>query len=430
MDAIVVSPTEGTSRAVRSKDTWQPAHLIGADGPIRFLCRHLLTTGNTPDTRLLPNKQTLLLYGRPGCGKNTLIHAIDQETGKRVFLDQPAFSEVRDWKMRPWNGTEFGEWARACCRRIQLIENDDSAHRTRAELNVDRTKNPPTGALLILIQDIHHLLYYRGNGDPATALLQLLTTARRCSVRHDRVRILMTCSESPGQFPQDIQDLIGARCYVPLFEARDRIAFMLQMMREFRALCAKDPTLANVAWVDIDLNDDAFITDPDHILNTLAIYSVGTTPRELHDFMLRSFDACRYAEQYQVVWSVFKKTLSGSPLMMDAPSTVLRSLTSSSTTWRERSASRRTTRPARTRLCCSTRAWTPRSRPRTRAFAFSTRLDLRTCLTRLFLEEEERSDRQNDTLLKASPRTCTRPLPIASRSRKSSSQTPPSATRP
>jgi hypothetical protein len=314
--ADIVSPGDGTSKAIRSTETWQPRELLGAEVPLRFLCQNLLNVGSTPDTRLLPNKQTLLLYGRPGCGKNTLIHAVDNVTGRRIFLDKPAFAEIRDWKMRPWNGADFAEWARACVRRIQLIENDTETHHFRPARSNDgeSERNPPvaSGALLILIQDIHQLSYYRGNGEAATALMQLLTTARRCGVHRDRVRVLLTCSESPGQFPQEIQarkrnrfsffhsfaqDLVDARCYVPLFDAKDRIAFMLNMMREFRMLCAKDTQLSKVSWVDIDLNDKAFLADPDHVLNTLAVYSTGTTPRELHDFMLRSFDACRFPNE-------------------------------------------------------------------------------------------------------------------------------------
>jgi hypothetical protein len=120
--------------------------------------------------------------------------------------------------------------------------------------------------------------------------VQLLTAVRLCPFR-DEVRVLLTCAESPGQFPQDIQDLIDARCYVPLLDASDRITFMLALMREFKHLC--ETVLQNVSW-SIDTSDEAVASDPDHVLNTLAVYSAETTPRELYDFMLRSFDACRH----------------------------------------------------------------------------------------------------------------------------------------
>jgi hypothetical protein len=66
---------------------------------------------------------------------------------------------------------------------------------------------------------------------------------------------------------------------VPFFEAKERIEFMLRMMREFHQLCLKSPELKNVEWVDIDLMDGAYLSDPDHVLNNLAIHSTGTTPR-------------------------------------------------------------------------------------------------------------------------------------------------------
>jgi hypothetical protein len=109
--------------------------------------------------------------------------------------------------MRPWNGSEFVKWAQTCCHRIEVLSRDDSHHAIRAQQSRNFENNAPE-SLLILIQDIHQLNYYRGGGsngtDPVSALMQLLTTARQC-LRRDSVRVLLTCGESPGQFPQDIQ---------------------------------------------------------------------------------------------------------------------------------------------------------------------------------------------------------------------------------
>jgi hypothetical protein len=63
--ANVITPADGTSRAVRHPETWTPPSLIGADIPFQFLCQHLLDRNTSPDgNRLLPNKQTVMLYGR------------------------------------------------------------------------------------------------------------------------------------------------------------------------------------------------------------------------------------------------------------------------------------------------------------------------------------------------------------------------------
>jgi hypothetical protein len=104
------TPLDVTARCVRPAGKHEPQTLLGAEIPLAFLKRHLLDR-TTPNSRLLPNKQTVMLYGRRGCGKNTLIHATDP-SGKRLFLDSPAFGEIHDWKMRPWNGAEFAEWAK------------------------------------------------------------------------------------------------------------------------------------------------------------------------------------------------------------------------------------------------------------------------------------------------------------------------------
>lgn len=247
--------------------------MYGVDTPLAFLRKHLLQRNHhVPrpwNELLLPQSKTLLLFGRRGSGKNTLLNMEDEDGGD-VFLrhgnDDCPFHIVLDWKMRPWNYEDFPRWV---AHVISVLDNGSM------------------DSVLIVLQGIHQLNYLRG-GNPVLEMIHLLTAVR---ASHRDVRLVMTCDEKPSQFPQEMQSLIDAQCFMPMMGPADRIAFMRDLMADFYSLCQWDETLKNVQFT-IDLSPDAAQKDPDHILNMLAMYSAETTPREMLSFMQRTFAAC------------------------------------------------------------------------------------------------------------------------------------------
>jgi hypothetical protein len=97
----------------------------------------------------------------------------------------------------------------------------------------------------------------------------------------------MLCDESPGQFPQDLLQLVDALHYVALPDTDARLAILMDWVHAFARLLLEDSNLAaKVKW-DLDL--DGMQDNPTHILYTLVVASLGCTPREIRAFMRRSF---------------------------------------------------------------------------------------------------------------------------------------------
>ena len=280
------TPSDLVSRAVRERDIPEPRQLFGVNDTLAFLEACLLDRHEI-DATLVPLPQIALLYGRHGSGKNTVIHATDHETGQRVFLDS-AFAVVKDFKMCSWNNTLFIDWTASVIETLRIMNRSPNV------VYAHRDENEPEGprSLLILIQEIHMINYDR-TGEIMDAFTRLLATVK-ATARHRRndIRVLMTCAESPGQLPSQIlHHMIDRKHYIGLPDPQDRCSLFLDFMRQFYELCRTRDELKNVEW-SIPIGDEDIDKDPDHIINSLSVWSAGTTPREIYEFMRRSFVAC------------------------------------------------------------------------------------------------------------------------------------------
>lgn len=270
-----------TNSGTRRRDAPYPATLIGADSVIRFLEDSLVGTPSVDGT-LVSTPQTLLLYGRKGSGKNTILHSRHPQFSGYRFID--IFDIVLSWKMRAWNHDDFFTWA-----------EKTTAELTSRVLTSIRYK-APCQAMLVIIQETQLFMCLR---DPKylNALLRLLTTVRSLAAGRpeiqDAIRVVMTCSEPPPVLTQEVRALIDLECHVPLLGPEDRRNLILTWMRRFKILATRRATdrFGNLAW-SIELSEKAVEDDPDHIANTLAIASQGTTPWEIYSFLKRVADAC------------------------------------------------------------------------------------------------------------------------------------------
>jgi hypothetical protein len=273
-----ISPSDVTNGVLRPTDQGRVLH--GVEPHLKFLDRHLLPQNRgTSSMVFLPRKRTLLLYGREGIGKTTLLHS-----GCHSYLNKEAFSRVRDFRLQHWNMDAFVTWTRECL---------DDLHNMRYRCVGGGEEAPPPASLLIIIGNLHKFNYVRG-GDPLNALLHLLSAVR---LFHDgsRVRLLMLCDETPGQFPQDLLQLIDVTHYMPPPGPDTCMAILRDWMHHFALFLHGNSNMEYVKW-DLDLDD--VLDNSSHILYTLVVASRGCTPREMVTFLRRSFDGvCSYGSR-------------------------------------------------------------------------------------------------------------------------------------
>jgi hypothetical protein len=255
--------------------------LFGVEASLAFLDRHLTIEGRcTLSAELLPCKRSLLLYGREGSGKTALLHAGTGEGGalkthqRYRYLSSNVFARVRDFRLQHWNMDSFVSWTKECRADMREMQLEPLPNHMEAP-----------ASLLIILGNLHKFNYVRG-GDPLNALLHLLS-AVRLFPDEGRVRILMLCDESPGQFPQDLLGLVDAMHFVAPPATDARLAMLLGWTHAFAELSLTCSRLSALVW-DLDL--ESLADNPSHIMNTLAVASHGCTPREIRAFMRRSFE--------------------------------------------------------------------------------------------------------------------------------------------
>lgn len=280
-----------TSCALRPPHVKSPATLFGADEILRVMSKVLVDsrTGHVASSSatqrlLLPVIQIVMLYGRKGSGKNTLLH--HEKDGERIFFAQ--FARVMDWKMRSWNASQFVLWCHRCVQCLEEMDRQGDNNNNNNNNDASYPRGP--GSLLILVENIHQLNYLR-SGDVVDAFVHLLTTVRCCRTRRNDIRVVLTCDESPGQFPSEIRSLVDAHYLMPLPGPADRKRIALDLMKTYRECISTMPHMIPLVW-DVSLDDADIESDPNHVLNVFAIQSTGTTPYEIHYYMARSFSAC------------------------------------------------------------------------------------------------------------------------------------------
>lgn len=285
--AHITRPSDVTSQGVRDRESYFPERLWNAEQTQQVLQKVLVTErdDNCLDPLLFPCVQTLLLFGRKGSGKNTILHTREPDNAHR-FLYLDTFDSVMDWKMRAWNHQAFLTWAEGAIKAIQKVAT------------CARNATLPGGecsysdkSLLLIIQDVHLLSNLR---DPVymNTFTHIMTAIRMAGPNGtSSIRLVMTCADVPAVFPPEFRHLIDQELYVPLPTPAHCLSIMVDWLRLFRSRCSNEPRLKDVTW-SIELDEEDIECDPDHIVNLLSLACRGTTPREIYTFMRRINSAC------------------------------------------------------------------------------------------------------------------------------------------
>lgn len=286
----IISPADNPSHSYVDTGRVGHADLFGVDHVISFLSEHLLERNrNELDPILLPLPQIVMLYGRPGSGKRTCLHYVkDRETNKRVFLET-AFAWVKHFRLREWDDGEFALWCEAARVTIRSMNN------TRIEEQIERAQGNmfPCGpkSLLLVVGDLHYMNAWHSM-HAKFALQNLMQTIRDCSWnRRDDIRMVITSGTQPSTYGEAFLSLVDRKCFMGTLSNEDRGALFIYWMHRFFMLRARAPELRNLEW-SIKLDAQIIEEDPGHIVNTLISCSSGCTPREVYEFMTRTFGAC------------------------------------------------------------------------------------------------------------------------------------------
>jgi hypothetical protein len=272
------SPPDASSCVLRRRHLPETP-LQGIDKALAFLDGHLLRRA-TPSDMFMPLQRTLMLYGREGSGKTSLLHA-PNDNGDMTFryLSSSVFDRVYDYRLQHWNVDEFPEWAKRCMLTIsQMSVVSESAPRS----------------MLIVVGNLHKFNYVRG-GSALNAMLHLLTAVRLFPSGRS-LRLVLLCDESPGQFPGELSALVDARFHVAPPDSDARLSIFQDWIGRFKQFAEREHqcqtnVLAHLGW-DLALDAESLEQDT-HIIHTLVVASQGNTPREIVQFLQRSFLGCR-----------------------------------------------------------------------------------------------------------------------------------------
>ncbi len=256
--------------------------LYGTDKLLATMDAHLLRRATSSEV-YMPLPRTLLLYGRQGSGKTSLLHAItkDEDTGAMSFryLEKTTFDCISDYRLDHFNMDKFSAWADSCIARLRDME---------------LVKEDAPRSFLMLIGNLHKFNYAR-SAEPLNALLHLLTVVRLFPSTRS-VRVVMLCDESPGQFPSDVHALIDTRVFMAPPDAEARLLMFEHWITRFKQFVDAEKSwqtndLSRLGW-DVSLEKEDLEQDT-HILHTLVVASQGSTPKEIVQFLQRSFSGCR-----------------------------------------------------------------------------------------------------------------------------------------
>ena len=286
----IISSVDNPSHSYLDTGRVGHADLFGADHVISFLNEHLgQHNRNELDPVLLPLPQIVMLYGRPGSGKRTCLHYVkDRDTNKRVFLES-TFAWVKHFRLREWDDGEFAQWCESARTIIRSMNN------TRVEEQIERVQGNmfPCGpkSLLLVVGDLHYMNAWHSM-HAKFALQNLMQTIRDCSWnRRDDIRMVITSGTQPSTYGEAFLSLVDRKCFMGTLSNEDRGALFIYWMHRFHMLRARAPELKNLEW-SIKLDAETIEEDPGHIVNTLISCSSGCTPREVYEFMIRTFGAC------------------------------------------------------------------------------------------------------------------------------------------
>jgi hypothetical protein len=282
------TPSDPTSAVLRSRGDDALDSFI-SDEASAFLHDHLHES-TTFSPLLLPDTRVAMVYGREGSGKTSLVNHVIRGSGSDI-------GQVFDFRIQRWNLADFTGWV-----ALRLKDMDDMH---RAETDITPHPLPTPKRLSLIIGSLHRFNSMNNSEDAFNTLLHLLTRVRASQPGVD-VKVVLTCDESPGQFPAELLSLIDKKYLLVPPSPKARSEMILELMQCFRSRTPKAPGFDHLGW-DIELAASVVDEDPTHIVHTLVVASSGCTPREILNFMRRTFAGCSRPKEsgatvYNAAW--------------------------------------------------------------------------------------------------------------------------------
>jgi hypothetical protein len=206
------------------------------------------------DPDVFPMKNSLMLFGKDGAGKRTLVEEYYNK-----------FDQVDGFVLQEYNLGDFCGW----CDKItaSFTQEDDNTRR------------------IILVENVHLMAYCKGTM-PEQQMMKLMVHVRARSRLHGRrVFLITTCSEGPLRINDTLVRLVDYMCYVPPPSDEHRMILFHRFIENWVNL-AKGSGCYNKMDVDLDEDDYAL----------LSLVSKNTVPGDIWKFCQRCFDAISYPD--------------------------------------------------------------------------------------------------------------------------------------
>jgi hypothetical protein len=239
--------------------------LVGVDNAVNFLKKNLLrftdeTHYATLDEHIRPPRPTLMLFGREGSGKRTIL----REMGIANL-----FQKVLAFDLQQWTYSQFIEWA---TETATLLEGDVECSTLITINNLSELIAIKAGHVRSVLED---------------ALTRLLICVRGRVFAHP-VYVILLNNDSPGKLGRSIMQHIDYECYVPLPRAESRRVIFERFLDEARAYCVDQ-----LPHISFDISEES--------LGTLVAASFHTTPREILRFIQLCVETCDKIDESEAI---------------------------------------------------------------------------------------------------------------------------------
>lgn len=256
----------------------------GDPTPVEFLRKYLvapLEHMSIYDARTFQLRNSLMLFGKKGAGKKTLVDA---------FVGQ--FSHTIGFAMEDFNVAEFVEWVDST---VSKLEKNVS---TRA---LSKRSLKPT---LVVVEGID-IVPHCQSPIPEHKLRKLLYHVRALGQRGHPIFIICTCNESPGRLAREISLMIDYECYVPPPSEEDRGKLFEFFIESWSRVIE---TKADLRRITVDLTPEDY--------ELLVSLSGNCAPGDIWKFCQDMFHAvCRPGEEVSLdgnlIQTLIKHTESG-----------------------------------------------------------------------------------------------------------------------
>lgn len=260
----------------------------GDPTPVEFLRKYLIAPLehlSIYDHRTFQLRNSLMLFGKKGSGKKTLIDA---------FVGQ--FSQTIGFAIEDFNVAEFVEWVESTVSDLEETVSNRAL--------VKKSLNPT----LVVIEGID-IIPHCQSPIPEHKLRKLLKHVSVLGKRGHPIFIICTCNESPGRLASQVSLMIDYECYIPPPSEEDRgELFKFFVESWIRAIGTKD----DLKGITMDLTPEDY--------ELLVSLSGNCAPGDIWTFCQNMFHAvCRPGEEVSLdgnlIQTLIKHTEAGPCIM-------------------------------------------------------------------------------------------------------------------